>query len=55
MDWFRKLVQFYLDNHKKLDRWKKIVSVMAIIVVFITTFSVRRTRYDRRIRNGSIS
>jgi len=40
VEWLKKIVQYYLENHKKLSRWKKFVSVMAAIVVFVTTYAL---------------
>ena len=40
MEWLKKIIQFYLNNHKKLARWRKLVSLMAAIVVFVTTYAL---------------
>ena len=40
VEWLKKIVQYYLENHRKLSRWKKVVSIMAALVVFVTTYAL---------------
>ena len=40
MDFFNRIVEQFIKANRKLKRWQRAVSVMAAVVVFVTTYSL---------------
>lgn len=55
MEFINAMVEKFLQLRTRMKRWRKVVSVLAAVVVFVTTYSLIlvRSRWTRTMRPSS--